>query len=168
VGITRSAELLLDAFDRVHGVVHRTVDGLSEDQLAHRLSGRSNSIAWLVWHLARVQDDHVAEVAGTEQVWTSKGYAERFGLPFDAAATGWGHTDAEVGAVRAPGELLTAYFDAVHEATRRYVETLGDDDLTRVVDERWDPPVTLGVRLVSVVSDDLQHAGQAAFVRGML
>jgi len=168
VGITRSAELLLDTFERIHDVVHRTVDGLSEDQLAHRLESRSNSIAWLVWHLTRVQGDHVAEVAGTEQVWTAKGYAERFGLPFDVAATGWGHTDAEVAAVRAPAELLTADFDAVHEATRGYVATLTDDDFARVVDERWDPPVTLGVRLVSVVGDDLQHAGQAAFLRGLL
>ena len=45
---------------------------------------------------------------------------------------------------------------------------LTDADLPRVVDERWDPPVTLGVRLVSVISDCLQHAGQAAFVRGIL
>jgi hypothetical protein len=178
VTTTAAAGLLLDAFERVHDAVHRTVDGLSEDQLAHRLvprpdgpdvpPGRSNSIAWLVWHLTRVQDDHVAEVAGTEQVWTSKGYAERFGLPFDPAATGWGHTDDEVAAVKAPAELLTDYFDAVHEATRRFVATLTDDDLPRIVDPRWDPPVTLAVRLVSVVNDDLQHAGQAAFVRGLL
>jgi uncharacterized damage-inducible protein DinB len=168
VTTTAAAGLLLDAFDRVHDAVHRAVDGLSEDQLATRLEGRSNSIAWLVWHLARVQDDHVAEVAGTEQVWTSKGYVERFGFPFDAAATGWSHTAAEVAAVRAPAELLTDYFDAVHEATRRYVATLTDADYDRVVDERWDPPVTLGVRLLSVVNDDLQHAGQAAFVRGLL
>jgi hypothetical protein len=37
-----------------------------------------------------------------------------------------------------------------------------------VVDASWDPPVTLGVRLVSVISDDLQHAGQAAYLRGMI
>jgi hypothetical protein len=40
-------------------------------------------------------------------------------------------------------------------------------DLDRVVDKRWDPPVTLGVRLVSVVDDDAQHVGQAAYVRGL-
>jgi uncharacterized damage-inducible protein DinB len=168
VTATASAAVLLDAFDRVHGVVHRTVDGLSGDQLAHRPDGRGNSIAWLVWHLTRVQDDHVAEVAGTEQVWTAKGFAADFGLPFEAAATGYGHGDAEVAAVRATAEQLTAYFDAVQEATRRYVGTLTDDDLPRVVDDRWDPPVTLGVRLVSVVSDDLQHAGQAAYLRGLI
>jgi uncharacterized damage-inducible protein DinB len=162
------AELLTDSFGRIRDGVHRVLADLDDDALIARPAPDANTIGWLVWHLLRVQDDHVAEVAGTEQVWTSKGYADRFGLPFDPAATGYGHTDAEVAAVRAPAELLTDYFDAVHEATRRYVATLTDDDLPRIVDERWDPPVTLGVRLVSVVSDDLQHAGQAAFVRGLL
>jgi hypothetical protein len=168
VTTTGSAGLLLDAFDRIHEVVHHTVDGLSADDLTHRPDGRGNSIAWLVWHLTRIQDDHVADVAGTEQVWTAKGYAADFGLPFDAADTGYGHGPQDVAAVRVSAEQLTAYFDAVHEATRTYVATLADDDLTRVVDERWDPPVTLGVRLVSVVGDDLQHAGQAAYVRGLI
>ena len=49
----------------------------------------------------------------------------------------------------------------------RYAQRLTDADLGRIVDERWDPPVTLGVRLISVISDGLQHAGQAAYVRGL-
>ena len=168
VTTTASAGLLLDAFDRIHDVVHRTVDGLTLDQLTRRPDGTGNSIAWLVWHLARVQDDHVAEVAGTEQVWTAKGYAGDFGLPFDDSATGYGHGQDDVAAVRVSAERLTAYFDAVHEASRAYLATVRDADLSRVVDESWDPPVTLGVRLVSVVSDDLQHAGQAAYVKGLV
>ena len=123
-----SAELLVDAVGRIRGVVHRAVDGLTPEQLAFRLDSETNSIAWLVWHLTRIQDDHVAGVAGAEQVWTSQGWMERFGLPFDPR----------------------------------------DADLARIVDRSWDPPVTLGVRLVSVIADDLQHAGQAALVRGIL
>ena len=115
---TGSAGLLLDSFDRIHEVVHHTVDGLSADDLTHRPDGRGNSIAWLVWHLTRIQDDHVAGVAGTEQVWTAKGYAADFGLPFDAADTGYGHGPDDVAAVRVSAEQLTAYLDAVHEATR--------------------------------------------------
>jgi uncharacterized damage-inducible protein DinB len=169
VGQVTSADVLVDAFGRIREVVHHAVDGLSEDQLAHRVGPGANSIAWLVWHLTRIQDDHVAEVAGTEQVWTSQGWAERFGLPFDPRDTGYGHRADEVAAVRVEsGELLVGYYDAVHEQTIRYVERLGDADLDRIVDRSWDPPVTLGVRLVSVIADDLQHAGQAAFVRGIL
>ncbi len=161
-----SAELLTDAFGRIKEVVHSAVEGLTEDQLIHRPGPEANSIAWLVWHLTRIQDDHVADVAGTEQTWPA--WADRFGLPFDPRDTGYGHDAAAVGAVRVPAELLLGYHDATCERTVEYVSGVTDDDLQRIVDERWDPPVTLGVRLVSVVSDDLQHAGQAAFVRGLL
>jgi uncharacterized damage-inducible protein DinB len=164
-----SADLLTDAFNRVQESVHEVVDGLTPDQLALRLAEESNSIAWLIWHLTRIQDDHVAGVAGTEQVWTSRGWADRFGLPFPPSSTGYGHTPDEVAAVRVDSpDLLTGYYDAVHEQTLAYVRGLTDDDLDRVVDRSWTPPVTLGVRLVSVVNDDTQHVGQAAFVRGII
>lgn len=164
-----SAELLVDAFGRVRGVVHRVVGGLSPEQLAFQVDPEANSIAWLVWHLTRVQDDHVADVAGTEQVWTAEGWAGHFGLPVDDAATGYGMSDDEVDAVRVPSaDLLLGYSRAVHARSAEFLRGLSDDDLDRVVDTRWDPPVTLGVRLVSVLSDDLQHLGQAAYVRGLL
>jgi uncharacterized damage-inducible protein DinB len=164
-----SAEVLADAFSRVRHVVHQAVDGLPPESLAERIEPGANSIAWLVWHLARVQDDHVSEVAGTEQVWSSEGWAGRFGLPFPTSATGYGHGSQEVAAVRVDSaEVLTGYYDAVHEQTTRFVAGVTDGDLGRIVDESWDPPVSLGVRLVSVISDNLQHAGQAAFIRGIL
>jgi uncharacterized damage-inducible protein DinB len=163
-----SADLLTDAFGRIREEVHQAVDNLSRADLAYRLDPAANSIAWLVWHLTRVQDDHVADAAQLEQVWTSKGWAEKFGLPFGRLATGYEHDSSEVAEVQADAELLAAYHDAVHEQTIRYVRTLTDADLPRVVDESWDPPVTLGVRLVSVISDDLQHVGQALFIRGIL
>ena len=162
------AELLTDAFERILQTATGAVEELTDEQLATRVTPDANSIAWLVWHLARVQDDHVADVAGTEQVWTAQDFVSRFDLPFDAGVIGYGMSSADVGRVRADAGLLTGYLRAVHEATIAYVSTLSADDLDRVVDERWDPPVTLAVRLVSVVSDDLQHAGQAAYVRGLI
>jgi hypothetical protein len=164
----RIADELVDAFERVRDAVHPAVQGLTPEQLAVRLDPETNSIAWLVWHLTRIQDDHVAAAAGLEQVWTAGGWVSHFGLPFDAGATGYGHGPSDVGAVRAPGELLLGYYDATHRQTLGYVRGLGEADLDRVVDESWDPPVTLGVRLVSVLADDLQHVGQAAFVRGVV
>lgn len=160
-------EVLVDAFGRVSDVVHSALDGLSVDTLAWRPDDSANSIGWLVWHLTRIQDDHVAGVAGTEQVYTSKGFAARFGLPFGDDDTGYGHSPDDVAAIRPESALLTEYFDAVHEATLGYLAGLRDSDLARVVDEAWDPPVTLAVRLVSVISDDLQHAGQAGYLRGL-
>lgn len=164
-----ASDLLVDAFGRIREVVHSAVSGLDADQLSYRIDQEANSIAWLVWHLTRIQDDHVSEVAGTEQQWTAAGWADRFGLPFSKSATGYGHSHEDVAAVRVEsGDLLTGYHDDVFERTVAYVRTLTEQDLARVVDRRWNPPVTLAVRLVSVVSDDLQHAGQAAFVRGVL
>jgi uncharacterized damage-inducible protein DinB len=162
-----SAELLRDAFGRVQEAVHEAVEGLSAGQLAARLDQDANSIAWLCWHLARVQDDHVADAFGVTQVWPD--YRDRFGLPLGPSEIGYGHSSEEVALVRVPsGELLAEYHDAVHAQTIRLVSGITDADLSRVVDERWSPPVTLGVRLVSVISDCLQHAGQAAFIRGIL
>jgi uncharacterized damage-inducible protein DinB len=164
-----SAQLLTDGFGRVQGVVQRAAGGLTAKQLAHRPADGANSIAWLVWHLTRIQDDHVADVAGTPQVWTEDGWADRFGLPLDASDTGYGHTGDQVAAVRVESaDLLTGYHDAVHDRTVKYVSALTDGDLERIVDRAWDPPVTLAVRLISVISDDLQHAGQASYVRGLL
>jgi uncharacterized protein DUF664 len=164
-----SADLLVDAFGRIREVVHEVVDRLTPQQLAFRVDPKSNSIAWLVWHLTRIQDDHLADAAQVEQVWTSQGWVERFGLPFNPLATGYGHRADDVAAVQvASGELLVGYHDAVHQQTTRYVERLIDADLVRIVDRSWDPPVSLGVRLVSVIADDLQHVGQAAFVRGIV
>lgn len=162
-------DVLTDAFARVHGGAHAAVADLTAEQLAWRADPGANTIAWLVWHLARVQDDHVAGVAGIAQVWTAQGWNGRFALPFDDAEIGYGHDVADVAAVRpgSPG-LLTGYLDAVHQQTLRHLATLSEADLDRVVDEGWDPPVTLGVRLVSVVNDDLQHVGQAALLRGMV
>jgi hypothetical protein len=161
------AELLADSFGRIRDGVHRVLRDLDEEALTFRPGPDANTIAWLVWHLTRVQDDHVAEVAGTDQVWTAQGYAERFGLPFDQADTGFGHSSAEVAQVRTGAALLREYSDAVVQACLDYVATIEPSDLDRIVDERWDPPVSLGVRLVSVIGDDLQHLGQASYVRGV-
>lgn len=174
----RATEVLADGFSRVRDDVHALLSGdrrtgvgpeagVTHEQLVFRIDGSSNTIAWLLWHLTRIQDDHVADVAGTEQVWTADGWADRFGLPFADEATGYGQSAREVGEVTPSPELLSGYFEAVHSRTVAYLDGLSDEDLDRVVDERWDPPVTLGVRLLSVIGDGLQHAGQAAYVLGV-
>ena len=162
------AELLADSFGRIREVVHGAVEGLSTEVLMSRLDPEANSIAWLVWHLSRVQDDHVADITGEEQVWTGLDWVQRFGVPLDVLDTGYGHGPSEVAVVVADAALLLGYHDAVCDSTLRFVGHLRDADLDRIVDEDWDPPVTMGVRLVSVIGDDLQHAGQAAYVRGVL
>ncbi|EYR63685.1 chorismate synthase [Actinotalea ferrariae CF5-4] len=162
------SDVLVDAFGRVREVVHGVLLDADDRLLAGRPEGSGNSVAWLVWHLTRVQDDHVADAFGTEQVWVAGGWARAFGLALPEGDTGYGHGPEEVAAVVAPGALLLGYHDAVHAATVAQLQGLRPGDLDSVVDTRWDPAVTLGVRLVSVVADDLQHAGQASYVRGLL
>ncbi len=165
----RERDVLIEAFDRLPDLVVDAVDGLTPDQLRWAPAPGANSIGWLVWHLARIQDDHVAELIGDEQEWASGRWAPRFRLAPDMLDTGYGYSAADVARVRPENAAtLVAYYDAVARRTRTFLDGLTGDDLDRVVDEAWDPPVTLGVRLVSVLGDDMQHVGQAAYVRGIL
>ncbi|TDE92732.1 DUF664 domain-containing protein [Occultella glacieicola] len=163
-----STDILADGFARVQGLVHRVLDDADDPVLTSRLDPAANTVAWLIWHLTRVQDDHVADAAGSEQVWSAAGWVDRFELPLPAEDTGYGHTAEQVGLVQAGAQNLRGYHDAVHDRTLGYLAGLTEDDLTAVIDTSWDPPVTLAVRLVSVIGDDLQHAGQAALIKGIL
>jgi len=162
------SQLLVDAFDRLPPLAHEVVDGLDADALTWRADAEANTIAWLLWHTARGQDAQIADLTASEQVWTADGWAERFDLPFDAAEMGYGQDPAAVAAVRAPGDLLVAYLEAVTLRTRGYLEQLDAASYDDIVDDAWDPPVTAGARLVSILEDCVQHVGQAAYLRGML
>ncbi len=161
--------LLLEFYDRIPPLAVRAVDGLTADQMATAPAPGTNTIGWLVWHLSRVQDHHVAELMEADQIWATGEWAARCGLEPDQSNTGYGHGPEEVLLVRpeAPAALLD-YLNVVHERARHFLAGLSPDDLDRVVDDRWDPPVTLGVRLVSIADDCMEHAGQAAYVRGLL
>ncbi len=168
--------VLAEAFGRTPDLAARALDGLAPDDLTRRVDPEANTVAWLVWHTARMQDAQVSAAGralgraaeDTEQTWTAQGFADRFGLDVDPGDVGYGMTSAEVGEVRAPADLLLGYLRAVNGRTLRFLASLAPDDLERVVDPGWDPPVTLLSRLVSIEQDAVQHLGQAAFVRGVL
>ncbi len=161
--------LFLELYGRIPPLARQAVDDLDLDQLTRPPSPGANTIAWLIWHLARVQDHHVAELLSVDQIWVVDDWGHRFGLESDPSNTGYGHAPEEVATVRPERpEVLLDYLDAVDARTRPILEQLTAADLDRVVDRRWDPPVTLGVRLVSIADDSLQHAGQAAYIRGLL
>ena len=159
--------LLTEGFGRITELYDGVAEGLDQEQLRHRPDGAGNSIGWLLWHLARVQDHHAAGLSGQPQVWEQ--WQERFGLPHDTDDIGYGHTTEQVDAIRiTDAQLLVGYHHEVTLATARYLETVDEDELEREVDLKWDPPVTAGVRLVSIQGDCLQHLGQAAYVKGLL
>lgn len=162
--------LLSDAFGRVAGELPDHLEGLTPEQVRWRADTDANPIGWLTWHLARVQDDHLAGVGEVEQVWTSQGWAQRFGLPYDDGEIGYGHTSEQVAAFDVTDtEVLAGYYAAVHEMTLQVLESMASaGDFDRVVDREWTPHVTAGVRLVSVLNDVTAHLGQVAYLRGLL
>jgi hypothetical protein len=161
--------LLLELYGRVPPLVRDAVEGLDGATLTRPPAPGVNTIAWLVWHLTRVQDHHVAELLETDQIWEHGEWAAGFGLDPDPGNTGYGHSAAQVAEVRPKSaDVLLGYLGAVDERARTMLGSLTAEDLDRVVDRRWDPPVTMGVRLVSIADDCLQHAGQAAYARGLI
>jgi uncharacterized damage-inducible protein DinB len=161
-------DLLTEAFDRLPDLVRSAVEGLTAEQLRWSPAPGANSVGWLVWHLTRIQDHHVADLLGQDQMWVSGNWAAHFGLDADPNNTGYGHSAEEVASVRPESSrVLIDYYDAVAARTRSLLQELTPEDLDRVVDDRWEPAVTLGVRLVSIANDDSQHVGQAAYVRGL-
>ena len=162
-----SRELLRDSFTRIIEHVQDLTDDLTEEVSFFRPTATANSIAWLIWHSARIQDAQLAAICGIEQVWISGEWVDRFDLDLPRDAHGYGHTSEDVGKVRAPADLLAGYYHAVHKMTLEYIAGVTPEELARVVDENWDPPVTASARLVSIVDDCMQHLGQAAYVRGI-
>lgn len=162
-----TSELLTDSFGRIRELYVAVADDLDPETAHRRLQGTGNPIAWLLWHTARVQDDHLAGLSGGQQAWHD-GWADRFDLPLEPDDIGYGHSSDDVDSVRIERlEDLVDYHEAVHRLTLQYLEGADADEFDRIVDRRWDPPVTAGARLVSILGDCLQHLGQAAFVRGL-
>jgi hypothetical protein len=164
----RSHAILLDGFARISDGVPAVVAGLTVEELLWQPDPAANSIAWLVWHLTRQQDEQIAHLAGTPSLYRD-GWERDFDLPYPSGAQGYGMTAEDVQAFRlAEPSLLTGYHRAVHDTTTRYLADLEPADQDRVIDRHWTPPVTVGVRIVSVLDDAAKHLGQAEYVRGLV
>ncbi len=113
------SQLLLDLYGRIPLLAGDALNGLSPDQLGQPPTPGSNTIGWLVWHTARVQDHHVAELLDTPQIWTSGDWARRCGLEPDPSNTGYGHRPEDVATVRPESvDVLLGYLGEVDARTR--------------------------------------------------
>lgn len=166
--IDAAREILRDSFTRLIEHSDELTDGLTDDVAYYRPAPEANTITWLIWHTARMQDAQVSDIAGIEQAWFRDGWVDRFALDLPRDAHGYGHTPEDVAKVRAPADLLAGYYHAVHKLSLEYVASVSADELAKIVDERWTPPVTASARLVSVIDDAAQHLGQAAYIRGLV
>lgn len=165
----KANEVLLEAYSRITQNVENTLKDLTTEDLTYRIDPGANTVAWLVWHLARVEDSQISSAAGLAQVW-DQGWYEKFNFapvigPHD---TGYGHSNEQVTAIVANTKLLTEYYEDVCHQTKKYLESINEDDLDIIIDKNWNPPVTLGVRLASILVDISQHVGQANYVRGVI
>jgi hypothetical protein len=166
--IDAAREILRDSFTRLIELSDDLTDGLTDRVAYYRPTPEANTVTWLLWHSARMQDAQVCDLAGSDQIWMREGWVDRFGLDLPADDHGYGQTPDEVGKVRASPELLSGYYHAVHRETLAYIASVSADELERVIDKRWTPPVTASARLVSIVLDAAQHLGQAAYLRGIV
>ena len=148
--------------------LHIALDGITADHLVHRPGEQSNTVAWLVWHLTRIQDRIISDLSGREQAWVTDGWHAKFGRPADAMDTGMGCTPEQVLSIRPESpQLLLDYYDAVFKRSAEYLQTITPADLDRVLDPN-NPEMTVGNRLRICILDNTQHAGQAAYLRGLI
>jgi hypothetical protein len=159
--------LIVNIFDNLSMVLGRTLDGLTQEELNQQPAHDSNSIGWLVWHILRGQDLGIAGLMGDEQLWIREGWHAKFNRPPEPMDFGLGHTPEDLAAFKSPDvKTLLDYQKAVLDQTKRYLNNLSESEL----DKKLDHPVfpTVGARIIAVISDNLQHAGQAGYVRGLI
>jgi hypothetical protein len=162
--------LLTDGYGRIMEVLEKTLKGMTPQDLDKQPRPDCNSMGWLAWHLTRLQDDHISARMGEEQLWTRDGWHARFNRPKNSKDIGFGHTPKDVAAFKSPQvETFLEYYRALLDRTVNYINSLSSADLDRELNEPWYQPLpTVGVRLISVMADNLQHVGQASYVRGFL
>ena len=168
----QAVELAKAVFDRNEAILVQALDGLDDDALHRRVGPDSNPIGWLMWHLSRVQDNHLLAMEGKEHAWISEGWNERFGRGSHTPADrGRGHSSDEVAAFRLPGvETLVAYYKAVRGHADAFLDSLTEPDLDRQVPNLTDDggTIPMHVRLEMCLVDTLQHSGQIAYLRGLI
>lgn len=164
----QGAEMIADSLGRIAGSLERGLQGISRETLHRIPSNATNSIAWLAWHLTRVQDDHVMQLAGRPVAWVEESWHELFGMSAENDF-GFGWAPSRAAEFNADScKLLLDYHQAVLERSLAYLGTVLPEDLDRVLDEpQWNPRPTVGVRLVSLVNDNTQHVGQIMYLRGL-
>ena len=163
-------DLLADGYNRIVEVLERALKGLTQDDLSWQPRPDCNSMGWLSWHLTRQQDAQIASLMAEEQLWIKDGWHAKFNLPADPKDIGFGHTPEQVAAFKSPDvDTLLSYNRAVVERSKAYFNILSKSDLDRELDEPWFQPLpTVGVRLISIMDDSIIHAGQVAYIRGLL
>ncbi len=163
-------DLIIDGYGRVLEALVPALKGLSQGELDRQPKADCNSIGWIAWHLTRGQDAQIADLMGEEQIWVKDKWYLKFNRPVDAEDTGYRHTTAQVAAFKSPApRVLVDYYRGTLEQSKRYISALSLAELDRQLDEPWFKPIpTVGVRVVSIMADGLQHSGEIEYLRGLI
>lgn len=163
-------DLLKDGYSRIYEYMKHTLKGLDQNDLNWQPRNDSNSIGWLAWHITRQQDAQISSLIGEDQIWIKDRWFMRFNRPDDRNDVGFGHTKKQVQDFRSPDiSILLDYQKAVSKRSMDYFMTLSKTDLEKELDEPWfHPTPTIGVRIISILEDSLLHAGQMAYIRGLI
>lgn len=130
-------DLLLDEHARMHAtsvtgekgtLAERTFGGLTDEQMRARPREDLNSLAWLMWHIARAEDIFSNIIlSGRDQV-VDDGWLAR--LKISRRDFGIGMTKPEVAELTAKVDVaaLRDYRDAVGRRTQEVIRGLGPSD----------------------------------------
>lgn len=146
--------------------LQRALEDLTPMEVRWQPTLHTNHIAWLVWHMARVEDAWVSRLRRGPQVWKADGWADRFRMA--PVSAGNGQTIEEVRALpESPLTDLMAYCDAVRAVTHQYLQQATDADLSRQYPRPRGGTVTGSWVLGHLLVEESQHLGQVALLRGM-
>ncbi len=159
-------QILIDSFERVAKSLEEALAGLSQSDLDEQPHADCNSMGWLTWHLTRGQDAAISWLTGQKQVWVEDGWHARFNRAPNPGDTGFGAKSEDVAAFKSPEVgVLLGYHRAVFERSKQYLGNLSAAELGRNLNNPAFP--TVEALLIAILSDDFQHLGQVAYLRGL-
>ena len=161
---------IVDAgLDEVFADLMSALDGLKEHELRWRPTLESNSIDWIVWHMARTEDYWInTRLSERESVWVTQGWRERIGVFVEG--TGYAQTLEQIRAMpQLDVQPVMEYYEAVQERTKDYfADELDEEDLSNVLGEMDGNPITVASVLGHLLAEVAEHLGQIDYIRGMM
>ena len=160
-------QVVIKEFDRLSQLLDKAIDGLTEEELNWQPNPDCNNMGWLVWHLSRGQDKAVWEITGEEQLWVKDRWYDKFNRQPDPDNSGFSHSSEDIAGFKSPDyKTLLGYYHAVQERSKNTFNSLSSNDLDNKIDNPFH--ATTGIRIAAILYDNLQHAGQVAYLRGLL
>ncbi len=163
----KATELITLSLKENEEYVNDAIKKLSQDELAWRTKPHSNSIAFLMWHLARVEDLWINRILkGGKEIYEAEGWYKKYKT--EIQDNGAFFDEAKLKAWPVPTlKLLKEYAAAVRQTTLAYLKTLNEKDLDEPRDFTW-MKGTNGTALSHLISEIGEHSGQIGYIKGIM